>query len=312
MTEAPPLPGLAEVEAAAARLSGRVERTPLVPLPGPPGGPRILLKLENRQLAGSFKSRGAQNRALRAAESGPLPGLITWSSGNHGQAVALAAQRLGLACTVVAPVDARETKLRAMRERGAELILHGRTSAEREERARALAAERGLLAVPPYDHPDVVAGQGTAGLELHEQAPEELGLVVVPVGGGGLISGLSTALAALRPGLPVWGVEPADADDARRSLAAGALLRNERPSESACDGLRNTSLGELNWRIVRERVAGLAAVPDEEVLEAAARLEAAGFGPVEPSGAIALAAVLFGRVPLPDAPVACLVSGGNA
>lgn len=307
---APPLPDFAAIEAAARRLAGRCERTPLVPFLHATSGRRVLLKLENRQTTRSFKARGAQNCALKASESTKLPGLITFSSGNHGQATALAAERLGLSCTVVCPTDLREGKRRAMERLGAECLLHGRTSAERHERALEVAAERGLFLIPPYDHEDVIAGQGTVGLELAEQAGE-LALVVVPVGGGGLISGIATALEVLRPGLAVWGVEPVDADDARRSLAAGRLESNRHPSQSACDGLRNTRLGELNFRVISQRVAGIAAVPDDEVLEAAALIDAAGLGPVEPSGAIALAAVLFGRLPLPEAPIACVVSGGN-
>jgi threonine dehydratase len=218
---------------------------------------------------------------------------------------------MGLSCTVVAPEDVSPVKRQAMEQRGARVVLHGRTSAERQERAEALAGEQGLTVVPPYDDPDVVAGQGTVGLEIHEQA-HELALVVVPMGGGGLVAGVATALSALRPGLAIWGVEPEDADDARRSLAAGRRLSNEAPSTSACDGLRNTSLGELNWRVVRERVTGIVAVPDREVLAAVALLHERGLGPVEPSGAAATAAVLFGRLPLPEGPVACVVSGGNA
>jgi threonine dehydratase len=257
------------VEAAARRLAGRIERTPWVPLPGPAGGREIHLKLENRQLTRSFKPRGAQNCALRAAEREQPAGLVTYSSGNHGQATALAAQRLGVPCIVVSPEDVRPLKRNAMEERG------------------------------------------TVGLEIDEQA-EELALVVSPVGGGGLISGIAIALAGRRPGLPVWGVEPDGADDARRSLACGELQSNSGPSTSACDGLRNSRLGDLNWSVIKERVAGIASVPDEEVAVAGARLDAAGFGPVEPSGAAALAAVLHGRIPLPDGPVGCIVSGGNA
>jgi threonine dehydratase len=306
------IPTLDDVLAAAARIGSRVHRTPVVPLDvaSERGGPRLLLKLENRQRTRSFKPRGALNAALRANELGPVAGLVTFSSGNHGQAVALAGEVLGVPALVVAPEDVREVKLAAMERRGATVVRHGLTSAERMERAIAIAAERGWLLVPPYDHPDVVAGQGTMGIELAADVPR-FDVACVPIGGGGLVSGIAIALAALRPEVAIVGVEPEGADDARRSLAAGSLQANEGPARTACDGLRNTRLGELNWEVVRARIQTIVTVSDEDVSAAGRALAAAGHGPVEPSGAAAAAAVLAGRVGAPGQTVVAIVSGGN-
>jgi threonine dehydratase len=307
------LPGLPQVEAAARRIAGRVDRTPLVGSPtlSRACGREVLLKLENRQRARCFKPRGALNAALVAAERGGVTGLLTFSSGNHGQAVALAARELSVPCVVVAPEDVRPVKRRAMEDLGARVVLHGFTSAERMREALRLRPQLDYTLVPPYDDPDIVAGQGTVGLEIDEQAPA-FDVACVQVGGGGLISGVALALAALRPSVRVVGVEPADADDARRSLLAGRLLANERPSTTTCDGLRGTQLGELNWSVVRQRVGEFVTVTDEEVEHAAALLEDEGLGPVEPSGAAGVAAILEGRVGSPGDTVVAVLSGGNA
>lgn len=303
---------LAEVEAAARRLRGRLVRTPLLASPtlGERCGRRVLLKLENRQEARCFKPRGALNAALLAAERGPVPGLLTFSSGNHGQAVALAASVLGVPCVVVAPEDVRPGKRAAMEARGARVVTRGLTSTERMARALELQRELGYALIPPYDHPDVVAGQGTVALEILEDAPD-VAACVVPVGGGGLISGIATVMSARRPECPVTGVEPMDGDDARRSLSAGALLANAAPCRSACDGLRNTRLGDLNWSIVRSLVKEIVTVDEAAVDRGVGLLEADGLGPVEPSGAAAAAALLAGRIAPGDGPVVAILSGGN-
>ncbi len=305
------IPSPADLVAARARLAGHVIATPLEEMPPgclPPGAPRLLLKLENRQHARCFKPRGALNAALRRAEAGSLSGLITFSSGNHGQAVALAARTLGIPCLIVAPEDVRPGKRQAMEALGATVRLHGLTSAERMDRATALAAETAYALIPPYDDFDVICGQSTVGQEIAEQAPG-CDAVIVPVGGGGLISGIALATS---DGCRVEGVEPGDADDARRSLAAGRLERNAAPSTSACDGLRNTCLGDLPWRIIRDRVRRIVAVSEAEIAAAVTALDAAGFGPVEPSGAAATAAVLAGHAGREGETVVAIVSGGNA
>lgn len=303
-------PSRADVQAAARRIAGRILETPIVELAPVGREIRLLLKLENRQHCRCFKPRGALNAALRARESGPVPGLITFSSGNHGQAVALAARELGVSATVVAPEDARASKIEAMEARGARILRHGLTSQERMDRATEIAADEGLLLIPPYDHPDVIAGQGTIGLEIDAGIPGSL-VVVVPVGGGGLSAGIALALAH-RSDVRIVGVEPADADDARRSLATGRLASNDHASTSACDGLRNTRLGRLNWAILSERLENVVTVTDEEVSSAVDLIDAAGHGPVEPSGAAALAAVMAGGVAAARATIVVIVSGGNA
>lgn len=303
------IPGPDALAAARRRLHGLILATPLLPWTrGVLPCRQLFLKLENLQRTRSFKPRGAFNASLAAAERGTVTGLITFSSGNHGQAVALAARHLGVPAMIVAPEDVRPAKLLGMESLGATVMRHGLTSAERMSRAMALAQETGHLLVPPYDHPDVIAGQSTVGQEIAEQAPEAT-LVVSPVGGGGLISGIALALAG---GARVAGVEPADADDAARSLRAGSLLRNERPSTSACDGLRNTCVGDLPWSVIRERVATIVAVTEDEVSRALHALAEAGIAPVEPSGAASLAAVLAGKVGEPDDVAVAIISGGNA
>jgi threonine dehydratase len=290
------------------RLHGLLLPTPLVELAhGVAGAPRVLLKLESRQRTKSFKPRGALNAALAARERGPVTGLVTFSSGNHGQAVALAANELGVPAIVVAPEDVRATKRLAMEALGARVVLRGLTSGERMQGAREVVETTGYTLIPPYDHPDVIAGQSTVAQEILEQAPA-LDAIVVPVGGGGLISGTALAVDGR---FEVVGAEPADADDARRSLAAGSLQRNDRPSASPCDGLRNTCVGDLPWSIIRERVGRIDAVSDDEVAGALRILADHALLPVEPSGAAALAAALSGRLADPSKTVACIVSGGN-
>ena len=300
------IPQPADLLAARARLRVLVLETPLSELALPQGA-RLLLKLENRQRTNSFKPRGALNASLAARERGPVTGLVTFSSGNHGQAVALAARELGVPCVVVAHEDVRASKLAGMESLGATVTKRGLTSAERMERAIELSRENGYTLVPPYDHPDILCGQSTVAQEILEQAPE-VTTIVVPVGGGGLVSG--TALAASHRARIV-GAEPEGADDARRSLMAGRLVRNDAPSASACDGLRNTCVGDLPWSVIRERVSGIVAVSEDEVRAARVAIESAGFGPVEPSGAASVAAVMSGRVPC-EGVVVAIVSGGNA
>lgn len=303
------IPRPADLVRARERLHGMTIRTPLLELAiGDESLPRVLLKLENLQRTRSFKPRGALNASFAAREQGTFPGLITFSSGNHGQAVALAAKELGVEALVVAPEDVRSLKLAGMEALGARVVRHGLTSAERMARAGELAAETGYLLVPPYDHPDVIAGQSTVAQEILEQA-DGIDAVIVPVGGGGLISGTALALDGRAR---VIGAEPADADDARRSLASGDLVRNEQASSSSCDGLRNTCLGEIPWSIIRRRVDDIVAVSEEDVARALKLLHEAGVAPVEPSAAAALAAILSGRAGRPGELVVAIVSGGNA
>ena len=314
--ESLPLPGIAEVEAAAARLAGIVRRTPLLagtPLDEAIGG-RLLLKAECLQRTGSFKLRGAYNRLVQLDDERRRAGVVAFSSGNHAQGVAAAARTLGIRATIVMPSDAPAIKLANTRALGAEVVLYDRFSEDREQIARRLVAERGATLVPAYDDPDVVAGQGTAGLELMQQAAA-LGLmpdqVLVPTSGGGLTAGTAIAVRTLAPRAVVYGVEPEAFDDTRRSLAAGTLLKNPPEARSICDALQSSPPGALTFAINRELLAGVLVVSDAEVETAMARSFRDLKLVVEPGGAVALAAALAGRVPLAGRTTAILLSGGN-
>jgi threonine dehydratase len=314
--ESLPLPGIAEVEAAAARLAGIVRRTPLLagtPLDEAIGG-RLLFKAECLQRTGSFKLRGAYNRLVQLDDERRRAGVVAFSSGNHAQGVAAAARTLGIRATIVMPSDAPAIKLANTRALGAEVVLYDRFSEDREQIARRLVAERGATLVPAYDDPEVVAGQGTAGLELMQQAAA-LGLmpdqVLVPTSGGGLTAGTAIAVRTLAPRAVVYGVEPEAFDDTRRSLAAGTLLKNPPEARSLCDALQSSPPGALTFAINRELLAGVLVVSDAEVETAMARSFRDLKLVVEPGGAVALAAALAGRVPLAGRTTAILLSGGN-
>lgn len=311
------IPDVDDVRAAARRLAGHARRTPLLaatPLDGLTGG-RILLKLETLQHTGSFKFRGAWNRLSQLDESQRAAGVVAYSSGNHAQGVAEAARRLGIRATIVMPADAPRVKLQATRDMGAEVVTYDRASESREQIAERLATGRGAVLVPSFDDPDVIAGQGTVGLEIAEQAAD-LGLVlddvVVCCSGGGLTAGIALALEELAPQARVWTAEPAAHDDHRRSLEAGRRQRNEPGvPASICDALLAPMPGELTFAINQSRLAGGLVASDDEVRRAMAfaarRLKLV----VEPSGAVALACVLAGKVPVQDRTVAVTVSGGN-
>jgi threonine dehydratase len=311
-----PLPGIAEIEAAAARLAGVVRRTPLLagtPLDEATGG-KLLFKAECLQRTGSFKLRGAYNRLVQLDARERRAGVVAFSSGNHAQGVAAAARMLGIPATIVMPSDAPAIKLANTRALGAEVVLYDRIAGDREAIARRLVSERGATLVPAYDDPHVVAGQGTAGLELMQQAAE-LGLVpdqvLVPTSGGGLTAGTAVAVRALAPAAAVYGVEPEAFDDTRRSLAAGRLLRNPPEARSICDALQSSPPGTLTFAINRELLAGILTVSDAEVEAAMARAFRDLKLVVEPGGAVALAAALAGRIPLAGRTTAIVLSGGN-
>jgi threonine dehydratase len=314
--ESLPLPGIAEIEAAAARLAGVVRRTPLLadtPLDETTGG-KLLFKAECLQRTGSFKLRGAYNRLVQLDARERRAGVVAFSSGNHAQGVAAAARMLGIPATIVMPSDAPAIKLANTRALGAEVVHYDRIAGDREAIARRLVSERGATLVPAYDDPHVVAGQGTAGLELMQQAAE-LGLVpdqvLVPTSGGGLTAGTAVAVRALAPAAAVYGVEPEAFDDTRRSLAAGRLLRNPPEARSICDALQSSPPGTLTFAINRELLAGILTVSDAEVEAAMARAFRDLKLVVEPGGAVALAAALAGRIPLAGRTTAIVLSGGN-
>ena len=314
--ESLPLPGIAEIEAAAARLAGVVRRTPLLagtPLDGAVGG-RLLFKAECLQRTGSFKLRGAYNRLVQLDAERRRAGVVAFSSGNHAQGVAAAAKMLGIPATIVMPSDAPAIKLANTRALGAEVVLYDRFTEDREAIARRLVGERDATLVPAYDDPHVVAGQGTAGFELMQQAAE-LGLtpdqVLVPTSGGGLTAGTAIAARALAPRAVVYGVEPEAFDDTRRSLAAGTLLRNPPEARSICDALQSSPPGTLTFAINRELLAGILTVSDAEVQAAMARAFRDLKLVVEPGGAVAFAAALSRKIPLAGRTTAIVLSGGN-
>jgi threo-3-hydroxy-L-aspartate ammonia-lyase len=298
----------ADVLAAAERLEGAVHRTPVLTsrtLDGLAGG-RVHVKAECFQRGGSFKLRGAFSKV---ASLPPGTGVVAYSSGNHAQAVAIAARDLGSAAVIVMPEDAPTAKLDATRGYGAEVITYDRRTQSREALGERLAAERGLTLVRPYDDPLVMAGQGTVALELLDDV-DDLDVLVVPVGGGGLISGCATIAAARRAGIRVVGVEPAGADDTRRSLARGERVALSEP-RSIADGLLASSPGTLTFPIIRRLVGEVVSVTDAQILDAMRFLGDRMKVVAEPSGATALAAVLAGAVDVAGTRVGVVLSGGN-
>ncbi len=302
----------ADVASAAERLRGVAVATPLLEseaLNELVGG-RLLIKPEPLQRTGSFKFRGAYNAisTLRPAA------VVAYSSGNHAQGVAMAARLLGLPATIVMPVDAPRTKLEGTRALGAEVITYDRYADDREAIGRAVAERTGAVLIRPYDDPLIVAGQGTVGLELAEQASRchaVLDAVLVCCGGGGLIAGCAVALAARAPGAAVYAVEPAAFDDTARSLAAGTRLVNAPGGRSFCDALLAPMPGELTFELNRRLLAGGVAVSDAEVATAMRLAFRHLHLVVEPGGAVALAAALAGRIPTRDRTIGVVVSGGN-
>jgi len=288
-----------------------VYETPLVPAFGldVPDGIDLWLKTESLQRTGSFKIRGAYNAIAELSEGERARGVITYSSGNHGQAVACAAHLLGVQAVVVMPEDAIPLKVELTRRWGAEIIFAGLTAVARQERALELVGERGCAVIPPFDNRRIIAGQGTCGLEIVEQL-REVEAVVVPIGGGGLISGIATAVAGVRPDVRVIGVEPEGGADARDSFRTGSLVTWDHV-DTVADGLRTSRLGELNVATIRELVDDVVTVTDMEILATVGVLARDRKLVVEPSGAAATAAVLFGHTGLRRARVAAVISGGN-
>jgi len=300
---------LADVRDAAARLAGVAHRTPVLHSRtlDQLTGAEVYLKCENLQRVGAFKFRGAYNAISRLPANVRDRGVAAYSSGNHAQAVALSARELGTSAVILMPSDTPESKVAAVRDYGAEVLSYDRYTGDRDALGRQLAADRGLALIPPYDHPDVIAGQGTAALELLEEAGE-LDALVVPVGGGGLIAGSAIAGKSLQPGLRVIGVEPTSGDDTRQSLRAGRRVGIEVPRTIA-DGQAVNIPGELTFEINKRLIDEIVLVSDEEIVEAMRfaldRLKLV----IEPSGATPLAALLCGRIS--PGRVGVIVSGGN-
>ena len=302
---------LADIHAAAARLDGVAHRTPVLSSRAldARAGAALRLKAENLQRAGAFKFRGAYNRISHLDAAERDHGVVTASSGNHAQAVALAASLIGTSAVILMPHDAPESKRAATAGYGAEVVGFDRYEDDRDARLAELAAESGRVVVHAYDDPLVMAGQGTAALELLEQS-QALDALVCPVGGGGLLAGCATAARALSPATRIFGVEPEAGDDTRRSLAAGERVSVAMPRTIA-DGQQLTTPGELTFEVIRRRVDEVVTVSDAEILDAMVFLFERLKVVVEPSGACALAAVLAGRLPVGGQRVGVLLSGGN-
>ncbi|MDX2166339.1 MAG: pyridoxal-phosphate dependent enzyme [Deltaproteobacteria bacterium] len=298
------------IRAAAERLRGVVHRTPVATCATLDrlAGRALFFKCEHLQKAGAFKFRGASNAVLSLADDVAARGVVTHSSGNHAAALALAAQQRGIAAHVVMPRSVSAPKRRAVEEYGGRVVSCEPTMAARQAAAAALQAETGATLIPPFDHPDVIAGQGTAALELLADVPD-LDAIVAPIGGGGLISGTAIAAAAHDRRIAVVAAEPAGADDAARSKAAGEWIDQTDPHTIA-DGLL-TSLGTLTWPIVRDQVAAVVTVSEAEIVAAMRLLWERAKLLVEPSAAVALAAVLSPAFPATQRRVGIILSGGN-
>lgn len=270
-------------------------------------GKQVFLKLENEQPMGAFKIRGAFNAISRLPESDRRAGVITYSSGNHGQAVAYAARELGCRAVVVMPDHAPSIKVEGVKGFGGEVLFGGPTSRTRRERAEAVAAQEGLTIVPPFDHPDIMAGQATCTLEIVDQCPG-IATLVVPVGGGGLLAGACIVTAALKPEIRVVAVEPSGAAKLQAALAAGrpVTLQNAR---SLADGLLPLAVGDLTFPIIQPVVEKAVLVEDDQIAQAVRRLHQAGIR-TEPSGAATSAAIMAGLVES-EGPMVAIVSGGN-
>ena len=306
-----PVIELEDVELAAGRLRGVARRTPVLTSRtlDERVAARVHLKAECFQRGGAFKFRGAYNKISSLDEDTLRRGVIAYSSGNHAQAVAIAAGLLGTHATIVMPEDAPTAKLEATRGYGGEVVLYDRWTESREEIGARLAAERGLELVRPYDDPLVMAGQGTAALELLEDAPE-LDLLLAPVSGGGLIAGCATAAKARRPEIRVVGIEPEAGDDTRRSIAAGERMRIDVPRTIA-DGLQAPEPGELTFEVNRRLVDEIVTVTDDEIVDAMTFLFDRLKLVVEPSGAVGVAALLTGKLDARGAEIGVVLSGGN-
>ena len=298
---------LADIRAARERIRPVARVTPVVDVSAA-AARSLLLKCESLQPGGAFKIRGAYNMVAQLSPDQRARGVITYSSGNHGQAVAIAARALGAPAVVVMPTTAPRIKVDGARNFGAEVIFEGTTTIHRRARAEAEAAARGLTMVPPFDHDWIIAGQGTLGLELLEQVPD-VAAVLVPVGGGGLISGVAAAIKQTRPAVQVIGVEPVGAAKMKASVDAGSIQTVTSPKTIA-DGLMAVRPGELNFVHVRRFVDRLVTVDDEQIAAAVGWLFAKAKIVAEPSGAASVAAALVAEPPFAS-PTVAIVSGGN-
>ena len=305
------LPTFADVERAAERIAGIAHRTPVLTSRTADAmtGGRLFFKAENLQRAGAFKFRGAYNAISALPEASRTRGVLTFSSGNHAQAIALASRLLGVPATIIMPDDAPAAKIAATRGYGAEVVLYDRYSQDREALGREIAGPRGLTVIPPFNHRDVIAGQGTLAQELIETVGP-LDVLVACLGGGGQLAGCALAAAALSPGCRVFGVEPETGNDGQRSFREGQVVTIPVPRTIA-DGAQSTALGDLTFAIIRRHVTDILTVTDGQLVETmrffATRMKIL----VEPTGCLAAAALLHGLVDVKDKRVGVVISGGN-
>ncbi|MGQ9635841.1 MAG: threonine ammonia-lyase [Bryobacteraceae bacterium] len=307
----PDAPVFADIQAALARIQPFVHRTPVMTSRSfnDVSGAQVWLKCENFQRMGSFKIRGATNFLLSLPPGERARGVVTFSSGNHAQAVALAARLNGVRAVIVMPTDAPLSKREATRAQGAEIVFYDRLTEDREAIGRRIAAETGAVVLPPYDHPWTIAGQGTAALELKDQIPPPDALIA-PLGGGGLLSGCAIAARALWPQVRIFGAEPELANDTYLSLQSGRRVAIPPPATIA-DGLRATQPGEITFPILQQRVEEILLVSEQEIRSTVRFLLLRMKILVEPSGAVAAAAVLHRKLPPEISSTAVILSGGN-
>ncbi|HEX8107739.1 MAG TPA: threo-3-hydroxy-L-aspartate ammonia-lyase [Kofleriaceae bacterium] len=307
----PDLPTYTDVVAAATRLAGHAHRTPVLRSRFADAllGAEVVFKCENFQRSGAFKFRGAYSALSRFTDAQRRAGVVAFSSGNHAQAIALAAQLLGMPATIVMPHDSPAIKLAATRGYGAEVVSYDRFTEDREAIGRRLAGERGMTLIPPFDHPDVIAGQGTATKELIEEVGA-LDTLFAPMGGAGLISGAALAARALAPHCRIYGVEPEAGNDGQQSFRSGAIVHIATPRTIA-DGAQTQHLGELTFAIVRRELADVLTASDAQLVEAmrffAERMKIV----VEPTGCLGFAAARHAGLPLRGKRVGVILSGGN-
>lgn len=300
-----------DIEQAAARLEGAAHRTPVLTssTANAKTGAELFFKCENYQRMGAFKFRGAFNAIARFTDAQRAAGVLTFSSGNHAQAIALSARLAGIRATIIMPQDAPALKVQATKEYGGEVLFYDRYTENREEIASRLANERGMTLIPPYDHPDVICGQGTAAKELFEDVGP-LDVLLVPLGGGGLLAGCALAASGLSPECKVIGVEPEAGNDGQQSLKRGEIVHIGVPKTIA-DGAMVTHVGQHNFEVIRRRVDDIVTVTDAQLVETmkffAERMKMV----VEPTGCLGAAAALCGVVPVAGKRVGILISGGN-
>jgi threonine dehydratase len=300
-----------DIEEAAQRLLGVAHRTPVLTsrTADAMAGAQLFFKCENFQRMGAFKFRGAYNAIARFTDAQRQAGVLTYSSGNHAQAIALSASLTGIRSAIIMPHDAPALKVKATKEYGGEVIIYDRYKENREEIGRRLAQERGMTLIPPYDHPDVIAGQGTATKELFEEAGQ-LDVLLVCLGGGGLLAGSAIAASALSPSCKVIGVEPEAGNDGQQSLRSGSIVHIAVP-DTIADGAKVTHIGEHNFKVIQRHVDDIVTVSDAQLVATmkffAERMKMV----VEPTGCLAAAAALHGIVPIEGKRVGILISGGN-